>query len=381
MSKHISKGYKLLVISDTGMYQKDSHWYAFGPVVTELEYCLSLFSEITWIGFNRNDQLNNASYKQINSDKIKVIALQKVGGRSFLSKINILINYPKMWSVINHQVKKHAFIHVRAPSNPSIIATRLSIKYPDKNFWFKYAGSWVGKTSKSYSWQRNKLKSLKRNSKITVNGLWDNQPKNILAFDNPCLDDEDRGLGKTIVEQKAVKKPYNICFVGGLNDNKGVLNLIEAVKQLEPSLINEINIVGDGVLRDTLFKKSTGLNINFYGYLSKKDVVSIYTKSHYIVLPSKSEGFPKVISEAMNYGCLPIVSSVSCIPQIIGENNGYLLRSIEVSSIVETLIRALQIDEHLFYKMISNNYQIANRFTYKIYLDRIKNEIFELETL
>ena len=204
---------------------------------------------------------------------------------------------------------------------------QLSKKYKHKNFWFKYAGSWIDRTSVSYNWQRNKLKRLKDNSIITINGHWNNQPKNVLAFENPCLSAEDRIIGKKIIENRRIDNIYNICFVGGLNENKGIKELISALELIDHNLYGEINIVGDGYLKEELMSSTNNLKIKFHGHLSKNNVISIYQKSDFIVLPSKSEGFPKVISEGMNYGCIPIVTEVSSIPQVIGDKNGFLIKS------------------------------------------------------
>ena len=38
------------------------------------------------------------------------------------------------------------------------------------------------------------------------------------------------------------------------------------------------------------------------GNCSRDEVIKAYQKSHFLVLPSKSEGWPKVLSEAMAYG-------------------------------------------------------------------------------
>jgi glycosyltransferase involved in cell wall biosynthesis len=378
MSENISKHFKLLVISDTGMYQRNNQWYAFGPVVTEITYFLSVFSEVTWIGFNREDQVGNESYKVVDTEKIYIIPLKRVGGPSLMDKLTILANYPSMWSIICNEVKKHNHIHVRAPSNPAIIAMQLSKKYPQKKFWFKYAGSWVDGTSKSYNWQRNRLKKLKSNGMVTVNGHWDNQPNNILAFDNPCLDSKDRSMGETTINQKVVDGKYSICFVGGLNYNKGIQNLFAALKLIDNEMYDSIHIVGDGPLNETLTEESKSNKIIFHGYMSKEKVASIYQKSHFIVLPSKSEGFPKVISEAMNYGCIPIVSNVSCISQVVNNKNGFLLNSLHEAKISQVIIKALSIKKDDFYNIVKENYRLAGRYTYKIYIERVKKEIFDL---
>ena len=58
----------------------------------------------------------------------------------------------------------------------------LSKNYPQKKFWFKYAGNWKDKVSFFYEKQRKKLISLPANCKTTINGFWDDQPKNVFCF-------------------------------------------------------------------------------------------------------------------------------------------------------------------------------------------------------
>ena len=312
MPEHIQNHPSLLVVSDTGMYREGGNVYAFGPVVKELEVLMRLFSSITWIGFNRLDKKKNASYVKIPSEKIKVLLLDRVGGTSIANKVAILKSYPTMYRIINKQIKKHTFIHGRAPSNPAFIAMRLSKKHPTKRFWFKYAGNWTDSAPFFYNLQRNTLKKLASNVIITVNGKWENQPKNVMAFENPCLTKEDRKNGKELLNSKTLQDPIRYCFVGGLNENKGVQLLIQAFETLDTNKQPvEVHIVGDGPLRKWVeeTKKKLQNTVIVHGSLPKEKVYEVYKKCHFIVLPSKSEGFPKVISEAMNFGCIPIVST------------------------------------------------------------------------
>jgi glycosyltransferase involved in cell wall biosynthesis len=50
---------------------------------------------------------------------------------------------------------------------------------------------------------------------------------------------------------------------------------------------------------------------------SKESIEHVYENSHVLVLTSESEGFPKVISEAMAFGCVPIVTAVGAIPEVL----------------------------------------------------------------
>ena len=381
MPQHIQKHSKLLVVSDTGMYFDDENWFAFSPVVVELEQMLSIFETITWIGFNRRDQKNNKAYKRIDNSNIKILALKRVGGKKLLDKLEILSHYPSMWKIVNGQIKLHEFIHCRAPSNPAIIAMILSNRYANKRFWFKYAGSWVGNASKSYMWQREKLKKLKSNCIITVNGEWQNQNNNILALDNPCLNIEDRIEGHKVVKNKILSQPIVFCFVGGLNLNKGISIIIDAFKNINEPNIGRLHVVGEGSLKEDLIEKSKNLNIEFHGQLSRLDVFEIYAKSNYIILPSKSEGFPKVIGEAMNFGCIPIVSNIGSVSQVIGNDNGFLLDSISAEAIEDVIRRQVGLPLKVYKEMIELNYRTAERYTYGKFLEQITDGIFYLNNI
>lgn len=177
MSRNIPKYNELLVISDTGMFHRNGEIYAFGPVVKEFQE-LDSFECIRWIGFNRPDQIDNKAYIRIQDTSMHTIALKKAGGNSLIDKLFILFQYPGYFITILREVYRAKYIHVRAPSNPAVIAMFISFFFTKKQFWFKYAGDWIGKTAPFYKQQRNWLKKLKNNSKVTINGNWSNQPKN-----------------------------------------------------------------------------------------------------------------------------------------------------------------------------------------------------------
>lgn len=379
MSRHISKHKALLIISDTGMYKNKGELFAFGPVVREIDELQNEYENITWIGFNRPDEKENKSYKKIQERYTKVIFLKKVGGKSLNSKLKILMQYPSMFKIINSEVKKHNYIHSRAPSQPALLAMFLSLLYFKKKFWFKYAGSWVDKTSFYYRFQRFVLKHLRSNAKITINGKWPNQKSQVITFENPCLSSEDRVTGLEICKKKKAGNPFEFCFVGNLDKNKGVDLLFEALRDYNSNNIKCVHIVGNGVLYLKLIEIAKELNVNilFHGFLSKEALIPIYQRSSFIILPSKSEGFPKVIGEAMNYGCIPIVTDISCISQyIVNDTNGYLIESAQILAIKDAIKCSLSTSPEKQEEMVVNNYKKANCFTYSYYVQRITTTVF-----
>jgi glycosyltransferase involved in cell wall biosynthesis len=370
---------KLLVVSDTTMQYTDRGIKAFGPVVKELTYLLAEFDEITWIGFEKKQQ--NKSLVFINNKKIYPILIESVGGKSFKDKLNIILSYPKMYRIILKEVKKHQFIHSRAPSNPSVIVMFLSLFFYKKQFWHKYAGSWIDHASFFYHLQRLFLKKLRHNSKITINGDYNLSNKNIIPFENPCLDSIDRKNGENFFSTKGTNAPFNFCFVGGLTRSKGVDILLESLKDLNSDKIGLIHFVGDGPEKETFkeLSKQCNFEVIFHGFLAKDSISNIYSRSDFIILPSKSEGFPKVIGEAMNFGCIPIVSDVSCISQYIQDGvNGFLIKPITSKEIQKKihLAQELTISEKL--KIKKYNFELAEKFTYDYYNNRIIKEIFQI---
>lgn len=371
---------RLLVISDTAMQYTKDGIIAFGPVVKELSYLLREFDNITWIGFHKTKK--NNSLIPIKNPKITSILIPSVGGKRYLDKIRILASYPRMMKIILSEVRKHDYIHSRAPSNPAAIAMFLSLFFSKKQFWHKYGGSWIDRAPFFYNFQRLFLRILNQNSKITINGDYCLSNSNIIPFENPCLDNYDRENGKKVLKTKTTNTSLNFCFVGGLNHNKGVNVILESLKEIDFDWIGQVHFVGDGPKRFEFEETAKNINtkITFHGFLEKDAISSIYSICDFIILPSKSEGFPKVIGEAMNYGCIPIVSDVSCISKYIQDgSNGFLINPITSEEVRKKINLAKKLSNEEIIKMNKYNFELAEKFTYEYYNNRIINEIFEIK--
>lgn len=316
---------RLLVVSDTGMYIHGNEKYAFGPVVRELEHLSDIFETITWIGYVKKELIGDPIMKRIQKENIQLILLPQSGGDSLIDKFRILWHLPFLAGTILNQLFKHDRIHTRGPSVPALIAVLLSFFFKQKKWWNKYAGNWNEPFPPFFYRMQQRVLNLSSHTAVTINGKWPLQKPHLISIENPCLEDSD------ITENKNTFKDFNgpaytICFVGALNDDKGIPQIIEMLNHPPTrKKISHFYFVGDGPKRESYKKMIHDLdNIIFFGFKNAKEVHEILKLSDFIVLPSKSEGFPKVIAEASCYGCIPIVSDVSCIGQYINERTGYL---------------------------------------------------------
>jgi glycosyltransferase involved in cell wall biosynthesis len=67
-------------------------------------------------------------------------------------------------------------------------------------------------------------------------------------------------------------------------------------------------------------------NVHCFGVITdKKTIERYYAYSHVLVLTSESEGFPKVIAEAMAFGCVPVVTAVGAIPEVLNHGDQAIL--------------------------------------------------------
>ena len=86
-----------------------------------------------------------------------------------------------------------------------------------------------------------------------------------------------------------------------------------------------------------------------------------------------SEGWPKVLSEAMAYGAVPITSAVSRIPQYLNAfSTGHAINSRDphlFGSAIETYVRA----PGLWKEHSMNALKAAKQFSYDNYLRAVRN--------
>lgn len=368
---------KLTIVSDTAIYKDGDKYFAFGPVVREVESIDDLFVNITWIGYNRVDKVDDLSMLEVKSDKVKVVLLKSNGGKDFFSKIKTIFLYPLLFFKILKHVNKADVVHTRAPSHPAFIATVLSFFIKNKIWWHKFAGSWNAATLPFfYKFQRNVLLKAKH-SKVTINGFWDNQPSHCLSFENPCLTTKDILKGREKLQSKRFDSKFTLCFIGRLDESKGVDVILSSLKRIDLEKIEKIHFIGDSSKRNFFEEKASFLNnkVIFHGFLDKEKVHQVLSESHFLLLPSKSEGFPKVIAEAACYGTVPIVSNVGSISHYINNSNGFLWDKDTTIGFEEILISALGEEVTTLENKSKNLSILAEKFTFTNYLSKLKAEV------
>lgn len=370
---------RLVVVSDTALYKHNEKVFGFNAVVKELEFIQDNFEEIIWIGMHRPELKDNGTIIEIKAPNIKTLLLPKMGGKSLLQVSKILLLYPYLFLLIFKYVYKAEVIHTRLPSHPAFIAVLISYLFPKKIWWNKFAGSWEPATLPFfYKVQRNLLVKAKH-TKVTINGFWEDQPSHCYSFENPCLTQEDIEKGKEIAQSKIFDGSYIFSFVGRLENAKGVSRIIEALRAIPEDTIKEVHFVGNGDKMAHYKKEAAflGDKVFFHGFLDKDGVHEVLTQSHFFLLPSESEGFPKVIAEAACYGAIPVVSDVGSISHYVNSKNGFVWEVHGEVSFSEVLEGAVQKQSLGLKHLSENGLMLAELFTFDNYKQKLERWIFK----
>ena len=367
---------KLLIVSDTRINYSNGEYYAFNSVVNELSVFLEIFSSITWIGYDYSDKPIDGTLLKISHPDVKIILLPRSGGKNYKDKLRILSNLLLYLRKIIFEAKGADVVHSRGPSVPMLLALLVALLYKNPKWWFKYANNW-NDSYPPFFWNIQKKLMVKIKSSVgTVNGVWENLPEHIFPFENPCLEDD---LAKT--KDLVLRTTWRLLFVGRLEEKKGFGLVLDAISHLPIQKIENITFIGDGedmsVLRANAERYLGVINIIILGNLPKKQVFVEMQKADFILLPSRaSEGFPKVIAEAWYNGCVPVVSSVSCVGQYVKNGvNGFLWDLSSDKFYWEALQEALSISRQEFYSISQAGSKMCKNFTYHHYSEMIRKKL------
>ncbi len=370
---------RLLIISHTPHFFDNNIIRAWGPTVREINFLAQRFDEVVHIAPLHTDLAPESSLAY-QAGNIRVCFVRPSGGVTIRHKLGIFFQIPEYIHVISKELKKADIVHVRCPSNISLIALLVLVFNKSSKFrWVKYAGNWhpTRKEAWSYTLQRWILQKNLHRGVVTVNGRWENQPEHVYSFFNPCLTQEELASGMEVAYHKKLNFPYHLLFVGRLDSAKGVGKILEICAMLHHKKFPlKLDLVGDSPERLEFEKLVLDLQIGeitrFHGWLSRTALNQLYSDSHFIIFPSSSsEGWPKVLSEAMAYGVIPIASNVSSIPQILKDTQaGFAIAPEEIDRFVQTILD-FSTDPSSWKVMSQAAVAAAGNFSYDYYLKAV----------
>jgi glycosyltransferase involved in cell wall biosynthesis len=137
----------------------------------------------------------------------------------------------------------------------------------------------------------------------------------------PCLVSEAQMAASSAMP--AEPETDHLLCVGRLSREKGYHHLLDALARLKArGVACSLDVVGSGPQCDALKAQTAALGlegeVTFHGYVAYgPELFALYHRATALVVPSLSEGFPQVISEALCVGLPIVVSAVGGIPAFL----------------------------------------------------------------
>jgi glycosyltransferase involved in cell wall biosynthesis len=127
--------------------------------------------------------------------------------------------------------------------------------------------------------------------------------------------------------------PPTISYVGRLALRKGLFDLLKAAAVLKKENYDfRLLIAGKGPIKNKLIKISRKLQLTdhvyFIGHFAERQLILLYQRSSFVVIPSHYESGPLVALEGMACGRPIIATPVGIIPELINDGKNGLLTSI-----------------------------------------------------
>jgi glycosyltransferase involved in cell wall biosynthesis len=260
------------------------------------------------------------------------------------------IIFPRAGNIIN-QVEKFKFFH-------------FFIKYS-----FRKATLFLCQGSDIMNFSKDKLNIDTEKVKIISN--W-------TATDELIRIGENRTFNR---QTKCIK----ILYVGWLEKQKGIIELLEVVNNLHLKKYKiHLLLVGDGSLRNHINgfinKNNLFKVIDVSGWLVSDEINIHLKKSDIFVLPSWQEGMPNALIEAISAALPSIVTSVGVIPNYLTHNESTLFikpkSNIQLEAAIEKLINNLELRK----KLSKNGHLISkNIFSTSKSLKKLSSIIKQIE--
>ena len=368
---------RFLIISHAEHKVSHSTVYSYAPYVREMNLWLKYVDSVAIIAPKIKESINPIDipyeHKSLKFQKIPAIQFT-----SLLSSLSSILKIPYILFILFKECFNADHIHLRCPGNIGLLGCFVQILFPKKIKTVKYAGNWDPKAKQplSYKLQKWILSNtfLSKNMQVLVYGQWENQSKNIRSFFTATYAESE-------IEQFE-KRDYsgilNFVFVGSLVQGKRPLFGIQIMEALHKKGIDvRLDIFGEGILKGELldYIQTNQLYslVKIHGNQSKEVIKSALKKAHFSILPSKSEGWPKAVAEAMFFGVIPIATKVSCVPKMLDDGNRGILIKADLNHDLRIIMNVFE-DISELETMSKNAMMWSQLYT----LDRFESDIVKI---
>lgn len=314
---------------------------------------------------------------------INVVPLSPIRGKGWRRKLRMIFWCLHNGRIIWRHFRRADAIHAAIPGDVGTVGMILA-KLFRKKLFVRYCGNWmVSKTGMERFWKWM-MRGLRQPHQVMLaTGGAETPPDagapHIHWIFSTSLDREQMAELRGTVKEHPGDAP-RLIIVGRQEQAKGTGFLIEALPELLKNYPNlHLDIVGDGGDLANFKASTQALDLNdrvtFWGKLPHPQVIERLRQAHVFVFPTySSEGFPKVVLEALACGLPVATTRVSALPMVIGQGGGVLMDEASTEQVVATVEAILESPQG-FSQLSQEALKVASQYALEAWRDAIGSHL------
>lgn len=364
-----------LIITHVPHILEQNQYFAYAPYVREMNIWIQQTDKLIIVApLSKSPKTPiEIRYEHENIEFLDIKAFDVLSLKAISRSI---YKIPAISGRIFTSMQKADHIHLRCPGNVGLLGCFVQILFPGKTKTAKYAGNWDPKSKQPWTYKLQKWilgnPFLTRNMQVLVYGQWEGNSKNIKPFFTATYSEAD----KLPIINKNPNGQIHFVFVGTLVKGKNpfyAIQLVEALAQKGHDVA--LSLYGEGTERNALeqyiAQKNLEKIVELKGNQSQEIIKNAYERSHFVILPSESEGWPKAIAEGMFWGCVPLATSVSCVPFMLDYGNRGILLEMDLEKDIMQIEAILQ-NETAYQNKSKNASDWSRQYTMDFFEEEVK---------
>ncbi len=294
-----------------------------------------------------------AGLRPLTGRNVRVVPLPEPRGRGLGRKLRLFMWTRRARSSLDAALRDADAVHSPIPGDIGTVGMLMTRRL-GKPLFVRHCGNWENRrTLAERFWRWYLEKYAGGRTVVLATGAGDAPPSNT----NPHIHwIFATSLTASQLERAASCRSPDaggprVAAVGRLEPGKGMLSLVRALPRLRAARpATSLHIVGSGSRRGALEREvaAHGLGdcVRLHGALPHEGVLAQLRRAHVFCTPTRSEGFPKAVLEAMAFG-LPVVGTdLPVLRHLVADRAGVLLPDPDPDAIARALAAATEPTAH-----------------------------------
>lgn len=376
---------RLLVISHKEVWQdadSPTGYSTVGGFAIQMRAIAELFDETTLIVCRVRTAAPSGRIS-LDGHRMKVQTVPQPRGTDAYRKLWLLLWIPIYLPILWRAIRRADAVHAPVPGDVGTLGLLIAA-IQRKRLFVRHCGTWDNPTTLSGRLLRWLLEGLAGGKSVVfATGGADHEPSSRnpqigWIFSTALSDDELRALPQARPWRRGeTLRLLCVCRLSEAKNVQAAIGAVPLIARLHPQV--RLDVLGDGDYRKQLHELVSQLSlqdvVTLHGNASRAAVYQAMAAAHVLVFPTRNEGFPKVILEALACGLPIVASNVSVIPALI-RDCGLLLETADSEHVADAILRLTR-DETILDGLGARARERARNYTLEAWQAQIQHRLVD----